>query len=444
MKRVLRPGGIFIFREHDLHLQGHGASSATSAPVAMLDLAHSVFNAVTGVSIDEEANEIRAFRPIFEWRRIMAKMGLVDSMLYGFEQGDCTYDFMLCFTNGPVSVIQASPSQLMNPPPLQDDEEPAMMAMIRALLAQIPAAVAGAAEIIVEKLLNILPAILDNLRNFILADVPKAVADDAHKRELLGLDVIPLFSAEAIVEYAILAESFLRDNLERLTEIGYGARDLLRDIHIRETSNIVGLLTMPKLFLVLPLLKRKMALFPEGIGEAEKMLVGMVENTFPVLLQIRDSSIEPTESVDVSTIVTASGEGQASFGRLKIEESIVADGSVDKEDVLGVIVYLGQQIPGLLDPSIVLAGSGFTLSQQLWLDLSPYKTCLLSPKTWPSTMTSVAGSTYGGYLLGTPLVQYKSSLWHKLKICRQKNYCFPRNGIIRGIERSKHFSKVRE
>jgi SAM-dependent methyltransferase len=82
VRRVLRPGGIFIVREHDCseHLR------------PLLDLAHSVFNAVTGVSPKAERNEIRAFRPIAEWREIISAAGFVDSMIYEMEHGDPTLD----------------------------------------------------------------------------------------------------------------------------------------------------------------------------------------------------------------------------------------------------------------------------------------------------------------------------------------------------------------
>ena len=45
-------------REHD----------ARPELLPMLDLAHSVFNAVTGVDGAAERAEIRAFRPVLEWR----------------------------------------------------------------------------------------------------------------------------------------------------------------------------------------------------------------------------------------------------------------------------------------------------------------------------------------------------------------------------------------
>lgn len=52
---VLRPGGLFLLREHDC---------SSLALQAMCDAAHWVFNAGTGVQPDGEKGEIRAFRPI--------------------------------------------------------------------------------------------------------------------------------------------------------------------------------------------------------------------------------------------------------------------------------------------------------------------------------------------------------------------------------------------
>ena len=60
VRRVLRPGGLFIIREHD----------AAEYLIPMCDAAHLVFNCVTGVSATEEKAEIRAFRPILEWRKV--------------------------------------------------------------------------------------------------------------------------------------------------------------------------------------------------------------------------------------------------------------------------------------------------------------------------------------------------------------------------------------
>ena len=95
----------------------------------VLDLAHSVFNAVLGVSAKGERSELRAFRPVAEWIEIVQACGLSNSSLYVFlsfvlsvfrleselthllylyryemEKGDPTVDEMLCFVNLTVSV----------------------------------------------------------------------------------------------------------------------------------------------------------------------------------------------------------------------------------------------------------------------------------------------------------------------------------------------------
>jgi SAM-dependent methyltransferase len=99
--RILRPGGVFLFREHD----------AVPSLIPMLDIAHSVFNVVTGVSFEDEKAEIRAFRPVEEWREIVRNAGFVDMMLYGIQDTDPTEDFMLCFTK-PAKVKPATKPDL--------------------------------------------------------------------------------------------------------------------------------------------------------------------------------------------------------------------------------------------------------------------------------------------------------------------------------------------
>ena len=85
--RILRPSGVFLVREHD----------ATEELIPMLDMAHSIFNAVTGVPLADERVEIRAFRPILEWRRIIEAAGFVDAMVYEMEKGDPTLDEMMVY-----------------------------------------------------------------------------------------------------------------------------------------------------------------------------------------------------------------------------------------------------------------------------------------------------------------------------------------------------------
>lgn len=105
--RVLKPGGIFIIREHD--------SSDDLLP--MLDIAHMVFNVLTGVSAKQEGSEIRAFRSVNAWVRIIEDSGLRNTRLYEIQVDDPTVDVMMCFYKPPWTLEHAkSPSQSMDPP----------------------------------------------------------------------------------------------------------------------------------------------------------------------------------------------------------------------------------------------------------------------------------------------------------------------------------------
>ena len=112
--RVLRPGALFILREHN----------ASTELLPMLDLAHSIFNAVSGVSGRAERNEIRAFRPILEWRRIVEAAGFEDTMLYEMEAGDPTLDEMMCFSKGNLNdFVPRAEAQLARPKDQQQQRQ---------------------------------------------------------------------------------------------------------------------------------------------------------------------------------------------------------------------------------------------------------------------------------------------------------------------------------
>jgi len=87
--RILRPGGIFITREHDL--------DDNRELMPMLDCAHMIFNALTGTSAASERNEIRGFRSALEWRLLIESCGFRDSMIYEMQKDDPTKDIMFCF-----------------------------------------------------------------------------------------------------------------------------------------------------------------------------------------------------------------------------------------------------------------------------------------------------------------------------------------------------------
>ena len=61
------------------------------------DLAHSILDVATGVSVADEWEEIRAFQPILEWRRIIEPAGFNDTHPYYMGRGDTTIDEMMWF-----------------------------------------------------------------------------------------------------------------------------------------------------------------------------------------------------------------------------------------------------------------------------------------------------------------------------------------------------------
>jgi len=68
--RVLRPGGMFIIRDHDV---------TTPQMNAFVSLAHTVFNAGLGVPWETNAQELRYFAPVAEWSRYLGERKLRDT-----------------------------------------------------------------------------------------------------------------------------------------------------------------------------------------------------------------------------------------------------------------------------------------------------------------------------------------------------------------------------
>lgn len=82
----------------------------------MLVLAHSVFNAVKGLTAEQEQKERRAFRSVREWRSILEAAGFDDTWLYEMEPGDPTFDEMLCFAK---HSLRREAWKALVPPPLE-------------------------------------------------------------------------------------------------------------------------------------------------------------------------------------------------------------------------------------------------------------------------------------------------------------------------------------
>lgn len=67
--RVLRPGGMFILRDHDV---------TTPEMHTFVSLVHTVFNAGLNESWETNQAELRFFRPVNEWVEVLARHGLRD------------------------------------------------------------------------------------------------------------------------------------------------------------------------------------------------------------------------------------------------------------------------------------------------------------------------------------------------------------------------------
>ena len=138
--RKLCEGGVFLVREHDL---------SAEVPIEMLDLAHSVFNALTDVSDADEVSEVRAFRSIAEWKAIHAAVGFRDTLLMEMENGDPTRDMMMCFMKpGELAPLNLEHNRR---PRKVAAVEPPVADLVRELLGQVPKAYFGLLEGIIKK-----------------------------------------------------------------------------------------------------------------------------------------------------------------------------------------------------------------------------------------------------------------------------------------------------
>ncbi|KTD51749.1 cytokinin oxidase [Legionella quinlivanii] len=67
IRRVLRKDGRFLLVDHDV---------IDDESMSMAHMAHTIFNAVTGVPLNKEIKEIRNFQPMTYWKERLAKCGL--------------------------------------------------------------------------------------------------------------------------------------------------------------------------------------------------------------------------------------------------------------------------------------------------------------------------------------------------------------------------------
>lgn len=86
--RVLRPGGAFIVRDHDVRSEDLRA---------MVSLAHTVFNAGLGETWETNQAELRFFEPVSTWVERLARAGFSDTGARVLQENDPTDNVLLCF-----------------------------------------------------------------------------------------------------------------------------------------------------------------------------------------------------------------------------------------------------------------------------------------------------------------------------------------------------------
>jgi FAD/FMN-containing dehydrogenase/SAM-dependent methyltransferase len=87
--RVLRPGGLFVLRDHDV---------GTPEMFRFVSLIHSIFNAGTGASWEQNRAELRYFTSVDEWVRRLRAVGLVDAGERLLQPHDPSQNVLMAFT----------------------------------------------------------------------------------------------------------------------------------------------------------------------------------------------------------------------------------------------------------------------------------------------------------------------------------------------------------
>jgi FAD/FMN-containing dehydrogenase/SAM-dependent methyltransferase len=100
IQRVLRPGGCFVLRDHDV---------ASDEMRALVSLAHTVFNAGLGETWETNLAELRFFEPAATWVERLQAAGLRDSGHRLLQANDPTANVLFCFVKPEAAQPAASP-----------------------------------------------------------------------------------------------------------------------------------------------------------------------------------------------------------------------------------------------------------------------------------------------------------------------------------------------
>jgi SAM-dependent methyltransferase len=88
ISRVLKPGGIFILRDHDVDSEDM---------FRFVGLIHTIFNAGTGASWEQNRDELRYFVSIEEWVKRLRAFGLVDQRARLLQAHDPSNNVLMAF-----------------------------------------------------------------------------------------------------------------------------------------------------------------------------------------------------------------------------------------------------------------------------------------------------------------------------------------------------------
>lgn len=102
LHRILRPGGVFLLREHD---------ARSPELVAIASSAHSIFNAIIPEeTLEDEVKEVRNFQALSYWKKLLARHGFHAHDLELLQKGDSTLNTFTKFTKLPVTAAEQEAS----------------------------------------------------------------------------------------------------------------------------------------------------------------------------------------------------------------------------------------------------------------------------------------------------------------------------------------------
>jgi SAM-dependent methyltransferase len=87
--RILRKGGKFIIRDHDVK---------TPEMATFVSLVHSVFNLGLGISWEQDSSEFKSFKSIDEWSKIITAQGFQDSGSRILQDNDPSDNTLISFS----------------------------------------------------------------------------------------------------------------------------------------------------------------------------------------------------------------------------------------------------------------------------------------------------------------------------------------------------------